>query len=74
MKEFLSRFWVRRTPAWLDLYFCAGGRLRIQSTDSYLLWISWGYRAERQFTINRWWSWKSPSNGEFWLFAYRVFI
>ena len=53
----MKRFWIRRSDDWLDIYFDSVSKLRIQSTANYLLWISYGWRAEIQFTINRWWLW-----------------
>ena len=58
---------------WRDIYFNPGNRLRIQSDEQYLLWISWGWRAEWQFTINRWWFWPRIEHGQFLLFALRHF-
>lgn len=76
------RFWIRYSRELLDIYFDPGSRLHVMSTDGYLLWISYGWRAERQFTINRWWFWSGPVfarpehrvRGFQWLlFAYRRF-
>jgi hypothetical protein len=53
-----ENFFIRSGNDWTDLYFNPGSRLRIQSTHDYLLWISWGWKASKQFTINRWWRWK----------------
>ena len=68
----MRTFFIRRTPQWLDIYFNPGSRLSIRSTDLYLLWISWGYRAEIQFTINRGWCWPRYCDGFLW-FAFRQF-
>lgn len=58
----------------MDLYFHPTSKLRIQSTEQYLLWISYGFRAEIQFTINRWWKWPKIRFGkgrwEWFLFSY----
>ena len=74
----MKTWWIRRTPDWLDIYFNPSSRLRIQSTSFYWLWISWGYRAEYQFTINRGWLWegyypRGKRDFEFLWFAFRKF-
>lgn len=43
---------------WVDWYFNAGGKLRVQTClPGHLLMISWGHRAEKIFGILSWWSW-----------------
>lgn len=38
-----------------DLIFNPGRRLRVSIGGDILLWISWGWRAEKQFHLSRSW-------------------